>query len=259
MQVPLYGKIGLGAFGSVVVAVALLVVLTFLKANDSLVRMTEGRHAFVASTVQTQLQTGLDLGLELAMEANAAQVIGAVAAANPLIRSIEVFDEHGKVLFAAGPAARRAQVPPSWRAAITRQPAGSAWSERAKSALVTGLPLVNDFGKTVGGLAVSYSRAALDAASRAMLHRILAGSLKVLAIALLIMMAAVLALLRHTGRSFRRATTALETIGPGAPLPPFTPDQLDELELATERFRGRVAAGWAGLEDAGRRLDALGG
>jgi hypothetical protein len=118
---------------------------------------------------------------------------------------------------------------------------------------------VNDFGKSVGGLAVSSSSAALDAASRAMLHHILAGCLKVLAVALLLMMAAVLALLRHTGRSFRRATAALETIGPGAPLPPFVPDRLAEVEVATERFRDRVAAGWAGIADADRRLDGLGG
>ena len=258
MRLSLYTTIGIAAFSSVTVGVALVAVLTFLKANGNLAEMILSSQAFIAGTVQAQLETGLDLGIGIDAEANDTQVIAAAAAADPQIRLIEAFDVRGRVLAATGSLDRHDSVPQAWLQAIRAPQPGHAWCSETSTTLVVCLPLTNDFGKTVGGLAVSFSRALFSAESHAMLRAIIIGCAKVLAFALVVAMAAVLVMFRRTGRSFRHAAQALDGVGPDGPLPPFTPDPLAEVDVATDHFRHRVARGWQELEDAGQHLDAIG-
>ena len=104
MRLTLRAMIGLSVIGSIVIALTLVATFTFLKADDNLVKLTEDQRAFVAGQIRAQMQIGFGLGLELASQTNIEQVIGAVAARYPRLRSIEVFDDGGQVLFAAGPA-----------------------------------------------------------------------------------------------------------------------------------------------------------
>ena len=53
MRASLSSQVGISVFFSIVVAVGLVAMLTYLKAQDSLARMVESRNAFVAGAVKT--------------------------------------------------------------------------------------------------------------------------------------------------------------------------------------------------------------
>ncbi len=257
MRASLSSKVGVSVFFSIVVAVGLVAMLTYLKAQDSLARMVESRNAFVAGAVKTRLELGLGLGLELESLSNTQDVINAAVAADPNIVAIEVFSSSGRVIFGSGPEAHRPSVPASWQRLLAGDSSGESWSIRDSSALVTGVPLTNSFDQTVGGLAISYSRQSFDATSRSMLIDIIIGCIRVLALALVVAMLSVLAVFRPIGRSFERTIKALSGFraAPTAPTTEAVPT--GGLDLAVARFRDRASAARTRIVQAERQLDNL--
>ncbi|GEO81291.1 hypothetical protein [Pararhodospirillum oryzae] len=256
MKLSLLGLIGLGILGSVVLAVGLVIALTTLKANDNLLALSESRWAFVARQVEAQIQTGFSLGLDLDSQTNIGQVLNTVAERNQRLESIEVFDETGKVLFAAGPHPVRPRVPESVRATILAQPAGTIWNARDRDGLHSGLALVNSFGQTDGGLVLVSSRGALDAIAGRIFADILRGCLPIAAVAAAIALMAVWVVFAGSRHSFNRACAGLEGLEQRQ-TPAFDPDPDSPVEQAVGAFRDHVGVGWQALDAARQRLDDL--
>jgi hypothetical protein len=169
-----------------------------------------------------------------------------------------VFGANGQVFFSSGPEGHRSSVPASWQKLLAQGSGGEAWSIRDSSALVTGVELTNSFEQTVGGLAVSYSRQSFDAASRSMLIDIIVGCGKILAIALIVAVAAVLVVVRPIGRSFQRTISSLSRFrDEGASTLEAAPPAAGGLDLAVERFKERMVAGQTRIGLADKQLDNL--
>jgi hypothetical protein len=257
MRASFSGRVGVSVISSIVIAVALVLMLTYLKAQDSLANMVESRNAFVAGTLKNRLELGLGLGLELESLNNIQDIINAAAAADPNIEAIQVFQTQGQVLFGAGPQGHNNLVPASWSRLLTQGRPDEAWSIRDSGALVTGVALTNSFEQIVGGLAISYSRQSFDATSRAMLGDIIVGCGKIMAIALLLAVASVLLVARSIGRSFQRAVSSLNRFRDEANSTASEPLAKAGLELAVARFEDRMQAAHARIGRAEQQLDKL--
>jgi len=258
MHASFSGRVGVSIVSSIIIAVALVLMLTYLKAQDSLANMVESRNAFVAGTVKTRLELGLGLGLELETLNNIQDIINAAAAADPNIEAIQVFGPQGQVMFGAGREGHNAAVPASWQHLLTQGRPDEAWSIRDSSALVTGVALTNSFEQVVGGLAISYSRQSFDATSRAMLTDIIIGCGKILAVALVIAIASVLIVARPIGRSFRRTISSLSRFrGEATESTAAEPLANAGLDLAVARFQERVTAAHQRIGQAEQQLDNI--
>ena len=122
---------------------------------------------------------------------------------------------------------------------------------------MTGLPLINNFGKVVGGLLFVSSREEIDAASWQMFGDIVRGCAVMALAAGFVALIAVVAVFASTRASLKRAATAVASLTPQS-MEPFTPDPASDLEQMIDRLRDRIAAGWVAVDDANRRMDELG-
>ncbi|WP_041795464.1 hypothetical protein [Pararhodospirillum photometricum] len=248
--------IGAGVLGSVVMAVTLVMVLTALKADENLIKLSESRRVFVARQMEVKIQTGFNMGLSLASQSNLSQKVQDVAKSTSRLSSLEVFDETGAVLFAAGPQAGRSTVPEAVRKVVVALPAGHVWSGREPEGLLTALPLVNSFGQIEGGLLLISGRDALNVVSRRILQDIAIGGLGLGVVAGALGLVAVARVFSAPRQGFRRADAALSALAERHD-PPFAPNPDNAVEQAVGEFRDRVTASWRALDEARQRLDTL--
>lgn len=253
-QASLARRVGISVFGSIVAAVALVAMLTYLKSEDNLARIVESRNSFVAEVVKSRIQLGLGLGLELASLNNSQGIIDIAVTRDPGIQSIRVFNERGAIIFASGSDATQGMVPDEWQRLNTHGSPGDPWSIRDSASLVTGVRLTNNFGQVVGGLAISHSRQALNARTRAMLHDILINCSKVLAIAPVLAALAVILVLRPIRRGFDRSLASIMRFRGQPTDQGATFTAKSGLELAAAQFQERATSARACLADAERQL-----
>jgi len=140
-----------------VLATALSAFLILGKFDRSVSEFELSRYAFLLGNIQTIFVRDLDWGLDLDQLADAQVVLERQVSSGQGVVALMLFDARGHVLAQAGEK-RFAQVPEPW---ITRNGTGSArpWTAEADGNLIVGLRLSNNFGETVGGVALGYSRA----------------------------------------------------------------------------------------------------
>jgi hypothetical protein len=158
---PLNIRIVLPVMLITVLATALSAFLIFGKFDRSLTQFEQSRYAFVLSNIRSVFLRDLDLGLNLNQIGNAQTVLDRQASDDPDIVALVLFDGRGHVLARAG-AQRFKDVPPGW-VGLNKAAAKHLWTTSEHNMMIAGLRLTNNFGVTVGGLAVGYSRAAHEA------------------------------------------------------------------------------------------------
>lgn len=153
-----------------VLAAGISAFLNYGKFARTLAEVESARFALVAKGVKVAIEANLNLGLPLPDLATAPQVLERERMIAADTTAVLVFAADGTILFASGDASAIDRAPDAWRR-------DAEWSANAGTSRVVGMPLVNAFGTTVGGVAVVYPDDARDRALAEMARHLTTASL----------------------------------------------------------------------------------
>ena len=155
--------LNLGFLSAFAVTMALMILLNQQKFGDILRGLDDSRVSVVTLDTSRRLRQAVDLGLPLKDIAESRSIVDALIGDYPELQSVSIFDARGKVLVHGGNelAGGASEAPPAW-AAGNREAEGEVWRLEDPESFVVGAPVVNNFGKLEGGVAVRYSKARYD-------------------------------------------------------------------------------------------------
>ncbi len=170
LTAPLNRRVVLPVVLTSVMATLLTAFLIFGKFDRSLSEFELSRYAFLLEDIQVVFVRDLDMGLGLDQIGNAQALLERHLSTGQGIVALVLFDARGAVLARAG-VWQFGSVPGAW---VARNESGGnrSWTAAADGDLVTGMRLSNNFGKTVGGVALGYSRAPHQAVLVGMAHKL---------------------------------------------------------------------------------------
>jgi hypothetical protein len=125
-----------------------------------------------------------------------------------LIMDIDVFDTDGRPLYSTD-AGRRAQTAPAAWLAAARKAGQHDWTVHADEESAVGVALQNNFGLTIGHVALRYSDARVRQAAQAVARDLALNSLAVFAVAATLASLALLAVMRRLGQDMDTVQAAL--------------------------------------------------
>ncbi len=181
---------------TVAIAIALALLLAFLKFDQRLQEVTVARLGLVVEEVQRQSETGLALGLELAELEDLSAVLPRAARARNVLH-IDILGGQGSVLFssAADRIGSRAD-----RVGLVADASGRFRRRIQGHELLLTTPLINGFGQMVGDVAVYADLTPQHEELLEVRRELLSSTLPVIAGALLLTLVAVILTVRFSGR-----------------------------------------------------------
>ena len=147
-------------------AVGMATFLNYFKYRSTADRIVKGRLVVLGRSIENSIQASLAVGLSFADLDTLPALMDRERTTDDVIVGIKVFDTTGKPLYSPDRMGASRIVPTAWMEAAHR--AGEAdWfvDEGTESAI--GISIKNNFGLTVGYLAVRYSREKIDRAAHA--------------------------------------------------------------------------------------------
>lgn len=180
---------------TVAMAIAMALLLAFLKFDQSLLDVTVSRLGLVVEEVRRQTETGLALGLELAELEDLNGVLPRDAQANHVLH-IDILDEQGLVLFssASDRIGSRAD-----RVGLVADASGRMRRRIREQELLLTSSLVNGFGQWVGDVAVYADLTPQQQELLQVRSDLLASTVPVIAGALVLTLLAVILTVRFSG------------------------------------------------------------
>lgn len=192
----------------------LAVLMNYAKFERTFNSLIQSRLAFLVQDLRDTLEFGLDLGLDPAVMANTAAILTREAAQDPHILSISVFNEQGRILHQYQSELLKhypvAPLTPAWLKTVLQTTSKTPQHASDPETLMVGIPLINNFGRTVGGLILRYDRSFHDQELQQTLFSLIRAALLILAAASLIALLSVWLLFRDTRRELRQVRIALE-------------------------------------------------
>ena len=142
------------------VTMALMILLNQQKFADILRGLDDSRVSVVTLDTSRRLRQAVDLGLPLKDIAESRAMVEALVADHPELQSVSIFDARGTLLVHGGNALEGggAEAPLGWTEG-NRTAEGEVWRIEDPESFVVGAPVINNFGKLEGGVAVRYSKA----------------------------------------------------------------------------------------------------
>ncbi len=142
------------------VTMALMILLNQQKFADILRGLDDSRVSVVTLDTSRRLRQAVDLGLPLKDIAESRSIVDALIQDYPELRSVSIFDAGGHLLVHGGKEldGGQTETPPVWTS-DNRAAKGEVWRIEDPESFVVGAPVINNFGKLEGGVAVRYSKA----------------------------------------------------------------------------------------------------
>ena len=198
-------------------AVGMAGLLDFFKYRSTADGIVTERLLVIGHTIENSIQQSLSLGLQFSGLDALPAMMERERANDDLILSVEVFDIEGHPLYAAGRAAGAREMPASWLASARR--AGTAdWFVKNGAESATGVSIENNFGLTVGYLAVRYDSDRIRQAEAAVAWQLAWVAMGVFAVAATLASLALIAVMNRLSRQVQAIQAALPAVG-SAPLP----------------------------------------
>ncbi|MBB5516316.1 hypothetical protein FHS89_002342 [Rubricella aquisinus] len=210
---------------SITLAFAISVSLNYFKFRQTITILVAERIDFMASDLAASIQLGLDLGLELQAIENVRSQLDRAGLLDPGIRAIWVVDGQGATVFGAAP--DLAEPLPSL------DTLDGNWVRADDGALTVVSPLRNNFGLTVGAVAMRYSTERTEAQASAMLRDLMQSALVILPIILIPAILLVFLVQRRTSRRLHTLQGRFEGAHP-------EPDPDDDLGRMAEDVLARA-------------------
>ncbi len=189
-------------------AVGMAAFLNYFKYRSTVDRIVKARLAVVGLSIENSIQASLALGLSFSDLGMLQGLIDRETATHELIQGIDIFDTDGKPLYSTDRMRAGRSVSAAWvNAARRTKEANWFVQEGAESAV--GISIKNNFGLTVGHLALRYSHDKIDVAAREVgQHLALMAMLIFIGAALLASIALVL-VMRTVERDMRQVEAVL--------------------------------------------------
>lgn len=229
-----------------VMATLLTAFLIFGKFDRSLSEFELSRYAFLLEDIQLVFVRDLDMGLGLDQIGNAESLLERHISSGQGVAALALFDARGRVLAGAG-AWKFAEVPGSW---VARNEGGvnRPWTAGTDEVLVAGMRLTNNFGKTVGGVALGYSRAPHQALLSGMAHKLTVAAVVISVGVVLLSLLLSSLLLARTQKALRLLEEELSPESAGA---------VADDESITTKFRAAATSALKDISAANAEILAL--
>ncbi len=137
-------KLGLAVVSGALLSTAVSAYATLTAFERELRAIKASHYGFAVDEIAQAITARTDLGLRLETISEIPQLFGRIQAAEPDIDRLLVFDEDGRVLFSTDQTDLGAEV--------ARRHLGGRRVEADERALTVSSPLINNFGKAVGGV-----------------------------------------------------------------------------------------------------------
>ncbi|MEZ5584347.1 MAG: hypothetical protein R3F37_17775 [Candidatus Competibacteraceae bacterium] len=223
-------RIAATIIGAVAFALALTVMLNYVKFERTFSRLLESRFAFVVLDLRTVIQTGLDLGLELSAMSNVQTILARVAERDDQILAIAVFDDRGHLTFNHGDLSLPGTtLPTDWLADTKQHETLDNYVGNPELGIV-GMALVNNFGHRVGSVVLRYDDSFYGLALRHTLLELIHTAVAILLITALVAVTWVWLLFHGINRSLARVQAAIGQLLNNGGYADFQPTGNFELE-----------------------------
>lgn len=137
-------------------AVGMAGLLNYFKYRATANRIVTERLVVTGKAVEGTIQSALSLGLQFSDIGTLPGTLERERGTDPLILGIDVFDLEGRRLYSTDRLRAARPVPASWLAAA-RKPLNDEWAAEDEQESAAGIVVKNNFGITMGYLAVRYS------------------------------------------------------------------------------------------------------
>lgn len=137
-------------------AVGMAGMLNYFKYRSTTNRLVAERLVVTGKAVENSIQNALELGLQFADIATLPGTLDRERATDDLIAGIDVFDTDGRMLYSTDRLRANRPIPEAWLSAA-RKAGNEYWFVQADQDSAAGIPVRNNFGLTIGYLALRYS------------------------------------------------------------------------------------------------------
>ncbi|MEI6206924.1 MAG: hypothetical protein WCP20_09095 [Desulfuromonadales bacterium] len=142
-------------------ALGMATFLTHYKFKSLVSGLMQSRVLVIGNEIQDNVEKSLSLGLSLQENNTLQGLIERELRSDDLITAIVLSDAAGAVLYSTEPAQQGKKIDKSWLKASSVSKKEN-WTVNERNAFVAGMPLKNNFGITLGNVALSYSKKPLE-------------------------------------------------------------------------------------------------
>ena len=197
-------------------AVGMAGLLNYFKYRTTEMRLVKERLLVTGRAIENGIQSALALGLQFGDIGTLPGTLERERATDDLILSIDVFDVNGHLLYSTDRLRTARPVPPAWIAATKTAKAGKDdWFVEAANESAAGMSIENNFGLTIGYVALRYSAEQIEESVQVVGRRLALASLLIFFAAAALASAALLAVMNRLTRDIALAETALKSSAPG--------------------------------------------
>jgi hypothetical protein len=145
-------------------AVGMAGLLNYFKYKAVADRIVTERLTFTGKQIENSIQSSLALGLQFSELGTLPSTLQRLRATDDLILGIKIFDAEGQPLYSTDQLRARQRVPDAWLERSQR--AGTeVWVVRDERDAAVGMAVQNQFGLTLGHVAMRYSQAQVEEAA----------------------------------------------------------------------------------------------
>lgn len=231
-------------------AVGMAGLLNYFKYRSTASRLIEQRLTFTGKTIENSIQSSLSLGLQFGDLTTLPAMLQREQATDDLIVGIDIFDTEGQPLYSTDRLRATRAVPESWVGAARRAGKGE-WVVHASEESAVGIALQNNFGLTIGYLALRYSEDRVRQAAQVVARDLAINSLGIFVVSATLASIALLAVMRGLGRDMLDIEGALRS---GDPTRVAAIQQRGPFKHALRRFGDSVRAAESELAEARTQL-----
>lgn len=190
-------------------AVGMAGLLNYFKYRTTANRLVTDRLVVTGRSVENSIQSSLALGLQFSDIGTLPGILDREQATDSLIQGIDIFDTEGKLLYSTDRLRSSRPVPKAWLAAARKAGDDRDWLVEDGDETAAGISVQNNFGLTIGYLAMRFSGERVRDETYAVGREIAASSLLVFLAAAGLSSLALLTVMRRLGRDVGRVEAAL--------------------------------------------------
>ncbi len=191
-------------------AVGMATFLNYFKYRSTADRIVKGRLVVIGRSIENSIQASLAVGLSFADLDTLPALMERERATDDVILGIKVFDTTGKPLYSTDRLRALRLAPTPWMEAAQRA-GGADWFVDEGSESAVGISIKNNFGLTVGYLALRYSREKIDRAAHAVGKELALAAFAVFVGAAALASLALVLVMRRLERDIRGVEAALQS------------------------------------------------
>ena len=233
-------------------AVGMAAFLNYFKYKSTIGGIVKSRVLVVGRGIENSVQASLSLGMQFAELTTLPSQMQREKATDRLIRSIDVFDDTGQVIYSTEPERVGQRVSRAWTEAAARSKS-TEWTGEAPGEYVAGISLKNNFDLTVGYLALRYAREYVDSAAESAAREISLAALGAFAGIVLIAPLALIVVIRRFERDLRTLENAASHLEDRTPVAAPTGGAFD---VAISHLRDSLRDANGALDELRSKLDS---